>query len=301
VKAANDALIALFASDTPFEQFDLYTFTLTSGLVLRYSNCPFDIVNGGNTWLCSRSPGSILFDEAGDSGPRGHWTSGFAVGTWSVNVFPRPADAIGSLPWLPAARAGLLDEATVRVDRGYVVAWPTFPTLSLIPIGTVNVFAGRVAELDFGRSSITINMNDPRELLATSMPRNLFSAACRYALFGPGCTLNKATFAVGSTVTAVSSGSLQSGLTAYVDGYFSLGFLRFSSGMNSGLQGMIRSSGQTGGTLNLLQPFPFNVGIGDAFTVYPGCDKTQATCANKFGNVANFGGQPYIPVAETAV
>jgi hypothetical protein len=35
--------------------------------------------------------------------------------------------------------------------------------------------------------------------------------------------------------------------------------------------------------------------------VYPGCDKTQATCQNTFGNILNFGGFTYIPAAETAV
>jgi hypothetical protein len=34
---------------------------------------------------------------------------------------------------------------------------------------------------------------------------------------------------------------------------------------------------------------------GDAFTVYLGCDHTQATCTTKFGNLTNFRGFPYIP------
>ena len=40
--------------------------------------------------------------------------------------------------------------------------------------------------------------------------------------------------------------------------------------------------------------------VGDAFTVYPGCDKQQSTCA-LFGNSANFRGQPFIPAPELSV
>ena len=48
-------------------------------------------------------------------------------------------------------------------------------------------------------------------------------------------------------------------------------------------------------------PLPNSPSGGDAFTVYPGCDHTQATCEQKFANLNNFGGTPYTPVAETSV
>jgi hypothetical protein len=28
---------------------------------------------------------------------------------------------------------------------------------------------------------------------------------------------------------------------------------------------------------------------------YPGCDRTRLTCSLKFGNIANFGGFPWVP------
>jgi hypothetical protein len=302
VKFANATLLALFATDQPFEQFDLYTFTLTSGLVLRYSTCSFDVVFGGNTWLCARSIGGIAIDLAGDSGPRAHWTSGFSTGTWSVVISPRHSDLIGSHPWTPAVNAGILDEAVVRIDRGYVLTWPAIPTLTLAPIGLVNVFAGRVAECDGGRSTITVNMNDPRELLAIDMPRNLFSAGCGYALFDTGCTLSKAAAARGLTVTNVTSiNSIFSSDLAVPDGFYSLGSVAFTSGANSGLTMMVRSSFQQNGNLEFMAPLPFNINVGDTLLAYPGCDKQSATCNGKFGNLINFGGAPFIPAVETAV
>jgi len=47
---------------------------------------------------------------------------------------------------------------------------------------------------------------------------------------------------------------------------------------------------------------PFAPAAGDVFTAYPGCDKTQATCASpKFSNLVNFEGFPYVPAPETAI
>jgi uncharacterized phage protein (TIGR02218 family) len=301
MKNANAALIGLFSTDQHFEQFDLYTFTLRSGLVLRYANCAFDVVVGANTFLCARSSGGVVIDEDQDqdSGPRAHWTNGFDTGTWEVTIMPRTGDLIGNKAWTTAVRAGLLDEASVRVDRGYINAWPT--TLALIPIGTINVFVGRVAEIDFGRSAVIINMNDPRELLDTQMPRNLYSASCRYALFDSGCTLVRASFATAAAVTgSVDDQTLN--LTAnQADAYFSLGEIEFTSGANNGLRNMVRSWAQAGGVAELLTPMPFAVSNGDSVNLYPGCDKLPTTCDGKFANLLNFGGEPYIPAAETAL
>lgn len=302
MKSANTALQGLFATDQHFEQFDLYTFTLQVGLVLRYTNCPFDVVTGGNTFLCARSAGGVQIDEDSDSGPRAHWTSDLSTGTWSVAIMPRDNDVIGTLPWKSAVKSGLLDEATVKVERGYLLAWPSIPTLSIVPIGTIIVFVGSTGEIDFGRSIIQIQMNDPRQYLDTDMPRNVYSGVCRYALFDTGCTLVKATFAVTGLVNGVTDNqTLNTNIISKPDDYFSLGEAQFTSGMNSGLRCMIRQSTQVGGMITLLTPMPYPIMNGDTLTLFPGCDKTQPTCTDKFNNLPNFGGAPYIPVPETAI
>jgi len=38
-----------------------------------------------------------------------------------------------------------------------------------------------------------------------------------------------------------------------------------------------------------------DVQVGDTFTIAPGCDKNVTTCKNKFSNVVNFHGEPYLP------
>jgi hypothetical protein len=49
-----------------------------------------------------------------------------------------------------------------------------------------------------------------------------------------------------------------------------------------------------------LFPFPYTPEVGDTYSVYAGCNKTKATCRDKFDNVVNptsggFGGFDFIP------
>lgn len=300
MRAASDELIGLFSTDQAFEQFDLYTVTLRSGLVLRYTNCNFDVVVGAATFLCSRSDGGIVIDEAENGGPRAEWTDNLDTGKWSVVVMLRETDRIGVHSWINAIRAGLFDEATVRVDRGYIRSWPS-SGLSLAPIGTINVFAGRIAEVDFDRTACTLQMNDFRELLDVDMPRNLYSAACRYALFDGACGLAKDDFAIDATVSGVVGNQIVAVVTEETieADYLALGEIAFTTGNNAGLTVMIKAWSVLG-VAELLTPMPFEIINGDAVRLFPGCDKKSATCDNKFGNLDKYGGFPFIPAPETS-
>jgi len=71
------------------------------------------------------------------------------------------------------------------------------------------------------------------------------------------------------------------------------GTLRWFDGANSGLTSMIAAS--DGATLTLRTPPPFAVDPGALIDIREGCDKTLATCAGRFGNAANFRGEPFLP------
>jgi uncharacterized phage protein (TIGR02218 family) len=72
------------------------------------------------------------------------------------------------------------------------------------------------------------------------------------------------------------------------DGYFVGGMLATTAGAR-----MI--VGHAGIDLTLVAPM---VGLtaGDAVQLYAGCDHTMAHCKDRFGNLDNFGGFPFIPV-----
>jgi len=49
------------------------------------------------------------------------------------------------------------------------------------------------------------------------------------------------------------------------------------------------------GTIELYLSMPFPVESGDLFSIYPGCDKTNISCAVIFDNIKNFFGAPDVP------
>lgn len=304
------ALDALLFAPGPrnWAQADLYTITLESGPVLKYSTIPAPIAFDAQLF-----PGrSILVDDPKQKA-LAHWKTGLDIDVWQVRMSPRPRDdssgalypdLIGSNPWLAAVFAGALDGADAAIDRAY---FPRFLPPSLTPYqptGVLPLFRGNVAKCDVGRSSAVVTMNSYTDRLGNLMPRNLYQFGCVHTLFGPGCnvagSLPQASFAVAGTVAGGSDDiHIHSAIGAPAgSGTYALGQIIFSSGANNGFSRMVRS--WASGILTLKDPLYFDVTPGDTFTAYPGCDKRRVTC-DLFGNILNFGGDPNTPVPEAAV
>lgn len=85
--------------------------------------------------------------------------------------------------------------------------------------------------------------------------------------------------------------------------FFDFGALVWESGLNAGHSSQVKSA--TVPAFELLLQTPFAINPGDAFRVSAGCDKTRATCRDRFriagsrdfalGNVVNFRGEPDLP------
>ena len=71
------------------------------------------------------------------------------------------------------------------------------------------------------------------------------------------------------------------------------GTLRWFGGENGGLDSAIARS--AGAVVTLRSPPVFAVAAGVLVEVAEGCDKSLATCATRFGNAANFRGEPHLP------
>lgn len=82
------------------------------------------------------------------------------------------------------------------------------------------------------------------------------------------------------------------------DDVFNFGLLTWTSGNNNGLSMEVKGYVQSTGTFTLTQPMPSTIQAGDTYQVYPGCDKRLTTCINKFNNVINFRGEPYVPQGD---
>lgn len=292
-----------------YASVDLYDFTLKwDSSHLYYTTADRDVVYAGHTYT-SKGP---YFDLVG-SAARWHAKAGLDLDTWSIQISPTQLDPITgaafpakiySQPWLTAVRVGALDGAQVNIHRLYVATpLPTFAAPLQATSGFVlqNLFVGRVGQIEIGRTSAMISINSWVEVLQRAMPRNVFGAVCRHTLFDVGCTLVRANFAVSGAVTAVTDDGNFATNLSNVNDYFSLGVLQWVTGSNAPMSFAVRKHTMPGAAITLIQPAPYAVQVGDTFTAYPGCDKTTATCQNKFNNLVNHGGQIGIPAPEMAI
>lgn len=233
--------------------------------------------------------------------------AGTEAGNMKLIVSPQPDSPnapvlINGYPFLTACRLGFFDNANVQMSRLFM--WPPAlsPTGFLDPSpGAVGFFKGQVEDLQVGRVSAQMTVDDYLALLgAQNMPRQLFGVGCYHQVYDAGCGLLKAQFTVSGTVTAVTDGAHFTTNLGQAAGYFDLGVITFTSGVNDGFAANV-SSFAAGGALITSYPFPKAPAVGDTFTIYPGCDLQQSTCTSKFNNLLHFGGQPYIPDPSTIV
>lgn len=282
MRAASPALIAFLdglrsGGDSQALVADCYTFTLRTGLSLTYTNADVPIALNGAIFAAN----SVLVD-----GLTFKCEVGLQVVQQQITLAAQSTDTIGGIPFLQAVRNGILDGAEVQRERAFLTSWTE------APIGSVILFKGRVGTIDnVGRTNAKITVNSDLVLLDVNMPRNLYAPNCQHVLYASGCGLIKsahganATAGVGSTQTKI----LWSGSS----NIYAQGTITFSSGVNTGATANVKTADST--ALYLSSPLLSVPAAGNAFTVYQGCDHTQATCQGKFGNLTNFRGFPYVP------
>ncbi len=132
------------------------------------------------------------------------------------------------------------------------------------------------------------------ESIYTSMRRPglraRFERSCRHVLYGGQCQVVREDYKHEGRVLGVEDGLriTVSGAALKPDGWYQLGILAAADGV------MRFITKHQSDTVTLNRPMEGLVG-NTTVVIYPGCDHHRQTCANKFNNLDNFGGFPYIP------
>jgi uncharacterized phage protein (TIGR02218 family) len=189
--------------------------------------------------------------------------------------------------------AGRYDEAQVTIMR--------VNPLDLTQ-GSINDLTGYSGQLDFGEEHITLAVNS-LGTLANQQFGDVITPLCRVQQLGDyQCKVNIASFQHASTVVSVTSQSMITFTDTQVAGYYNYGMVRFASlvgngGPNYNLNMEVKNhtivSGQA--LLELVEPMPFPVGIGNSVILEAGCDRKPLTCRSKFNNLVNIHAEPYVP------
>lgn len=123
---------------------------------------------------------------------------------------------------------------------------------------------------------------------------------CSHQFCDPGCTLDVDDFTVTGSLTAVTSQTVfRDSSRTEDDDAFGNGKITFTSGDNDGFSFHIDSYDNTTKQFTLRTPTPYMPEIGDTYSAVIGCRKRhQEDCIDRFDNVVNFDGFPWIPTVE---
>lgn len=282
------ALLNTWRGDTRTAPFiaELYTWTLSSGAVIRWTGADRDIVWNGNTY--TRGPGITRSQISRQVGTQ--------TSDLSITLYYSDTTLQDGIPLAQFIAGGGFLNATLLFERAYA------PSPGAPIVGTLPKFTGRMTQLQkTGESQATLVVSTWMSLLNVQVPVNQWQPPCLHILFGPGCGLDRTNPAYNST------GIIQSGsdtLNIFTDlgskrddGEMNLGTISLTSGANAGQSRTIKT--QTGGVVSLVRSLPTPPVAGDTYIAYVGCDLTQPRCVF-LQNQQHFKGQRWIPLAITA-
>jgi len=157
----------------------------------------------------------------------------------------------------------------------------------------VTKFRGRVVETRAFWKTITLACENRFTAMRNKALPEVVQRPCRHALYNQGCNLNIADWEIPGTATDYTAPVLtvtEAGEQA--DGYFSGGIVTW----NGNRQFIIKHSGTS---LTLLAALP---GLSDDIdasgssyvSIAPGCNLSMATCKDRFDNLDNYGGFPWM-------
>ena len=252
-------------------------------------------------WKVTRGDGStfgfcdfsadILFDEQLYKAASGIAASNIKTSD-KLDVDNLEVDSILSADTLTDADllAGLWDGARVEI---FLVNWAD------LSMGALSLRSGFIGEVKTGRTKFTAELRGLSQKLQQSIGR-VYGIDCDADLGDARCQISLSGFTVSASVSTVTDGAhFTAAALTQADGYFDAGLITFTSGANAGRKMEVKTF--TTGVVNLQQPMPFALAVDDTFSIHAGCDKSLATCRDRFNNVINFRGFPYIPGSDRMV
>lgn len=258
-------------------------------------------------WKITRSDGVILgftdhdralsFDDV-EFEPESGFTASEIRGDSGLGVDSQDAEGVLSSDRITETDIidGRWDNAEIEVWR---VNWQDVSQRLLMRLGSIG-------EIRRGRMSFTAEMRSLAHLLDQSVGRT-FQYSCDCALGDSRCgvDLTAAAYRSSGSIAGVARDRAftASGLSGFANGWFSRGYLVWSSGANVGRPAEVMRHDLDDGIVmvTLLEKPVRPLADGDAFTIYAGCDKSVSMCNARFANVKNFRGFPHIPGQDTVL
>lgn len=227
-----------------------------------------------------------------DSQPRWEYRFERGAQSWSFDSRATPIKHSGAAQQAEQARRTLSIEVTL--DFPLLDDWRALPPTETTRVSILRfepdwssrmIWDGRVVAVTFDAARATLACEDAGVALGRAGLRRLYSKLCPHVLHGAACGVAPAP--VAATVVAAAGLEVRLSGTHGVDAYAG-GWLQTTDGV---LRAMIVANGAQQATLLYAAPFA----PGQAVQAYAGCNHTLQACRDKFANLDNFGGFPWIP------
>jgi uncharacterized phage protein (TIGR02218 family) len=148
---------------------------------------------------------------------------------------------------------------------------------------------GRILSAKASGDTITLECESIFSSMKRAGLRARFELQCRHGLYSAECTVSRSSFSATGNIVGESGTTLTLAVAALQpDGYYTGGILENDEG---DLRFIVS---HTGSSIRINRPFSKTIN-NTTVTINPGCDKARSTCINKFNNLLNYGGFPYIP------
>ncbi len=163
------------------------------------------------------------------------------------------------------------------------------------------LFDGEVGAVDIDEDVLTVKATT-LDFLSQELPRREYQVACNWRLFDDYCTLGLTNYQLTGTFSSASTDRKTLVSTTFAgqsNDYFLQGFVTITSSLNDQVKRNVTS--HAGNTVTVVPPFPFDVAATDTFNIAPGCKHDVTDCENKFDNIINYGGFPWIPTQDVVL
>ncbi len=173
------------------------------------------------------------------------------------------------------------------------------------PANRVRMGAGQLGRVRRGELHFEAELRTLAARLSEVRGR-VFTHMCDAELGDARCGVNlyDAAFRGTGTVDAVHGAEVRlTGLSGFAEGFFTHGHMEVTTGAAAGFRTVVLAHRLQGAitVLTLARKPPATLATGDAVKVIAGCDKSFATCREKFGNTVNFRGFPHMPGNDFAI
>lgn len=165
--------------------------------------------------------------------------------------------------------------------------------------GTIVLKTGRLGEVALAEEVFSAKIHGLSDRLRQTF-LDVTTPDCRVDLFSAECGVATAAFTDTGVVSVIKTQSRKFDATmqtSRANGFHDGGLLTWKSGANAGLSKEVKDHTDSGADFQftLFESMPSALAVGDIFEVGAGCDKRATTCRDKFSNIVNFRGEPFIP------